>query len=103
MLTLQGAEAAAPALDRLIASHAIGGYESPARYLPSEAKQRSRQNALPSAVGLRAMSRRPPPARRSRRSALETFIGDVDTARAQPLLNAAWLRAPRSVSASTHW
>jgi predicted exporter len=89
---LQGAEAAAPALDRLIASHAIGGYESPARYLPSEATQRSRQNALPSAVDLRARLAQAAAGTPFETSALEAFIGDVDTARTQPLLNAAWLR-----------
>ena len=90
--TLQGAELAAPVLDKLVASHAIGGYESPARYLPSEATQRRRQEALPSAAELRvsvaqAVQNTPFDAK-----ALEPFIADVDSARTQPFLSASWLR-----------
>jgi predicted exporter len=89
---LQGAEAAGPALDRLVASHAIGGYETPARYLPSEATQRSRQNALPAAADLRARVAQAVEGTPFDPKSLEAFIADVDTARTQPLLNAGWLR-----------
>jgi predicted exporter len=89
---LQGAEAAAPALDRLVASHAIGGYETPARYLPSEATQRRRQNALPAAVDLRGRVAQAVEGTPFDLKSLDAFIGDVDTARTQPLLNAAFLR-----------
>ena len=44
---LQGAERVARQLDPLVASGVIGGYESPARYLPSAATQRARQASLP--------------------------------------------------------
>ncbi|GAB2452877.1 MMPL family transporter [Cupriavidus yeoncheonensis] len=44
---LEGAERVARQLDPLVASGVIGGYESPARYLPSAATQRARQASLP--------------------------------------------------------
>jgi predicted exporter len=44
---LRGAEAAARRLDPLVAQGLIGGYDSPARFLPSEALQRERQRSLP--------------------------------------------------------
>jgi predicted exporter len=89
---LQGAETAAPVLDRMVATHAIGGYETPARYLPSEATQRSRQDALPASAELRARLVAATQGTPFDPHALEAFISDVDTARTQPLLNAAWLR-----------
>ena len=44
---LQGAEQAGAALDGLIARGVLGGYQSPALYLPSRALQRRRRQALP--------------------------------------------------------
>lgn len=49
---LRGAEAAARRLDRLVAQGLIGGYDSPARFLPSEALQRERQRSLPAPEAL---------------------------------------------------
>ncbi|RKP46600.1 MMPL family transporter [Pararobbsia silviterrae] len=89
---LEGAERAAPVLDRLSASHAIGGYESPARYLPSEATQRQRQESLPPAAELRARLAQAADGTPFDPQALEPFIADVDSARTQPLLTASWLR-----------
>ncbi|CAM2146946.1 Membrane transport protein MMPL domain-containing protein [Pararobbsia alpina] len=90
--TLQGAELAAPVLDRLVATHAIGGYESPARYLPSEATQRRRQESLPAAADLRARLAQAVQGTPFDAKALEPFIADVDSARSQPVLTAGWLR-----------
>ena len=44
---LQGAEQAGAALDGLLARGVLGGYQSPALYLPSRALQRRRRQALP--------------------------------------------------------
>ena len=50
---LQGAERLGASLDRLRHAGVIGGYDTPARFLPSEATQRARQNSLPAADELR--------------------------------------------------
>lgn len=85
---LQQVEAIVPRLDALVEQGLIGGYDSPARFLPSERSQRARQAALPEADRLRerlieAQAGSPLPASR-----LEPFIRAVDQARAQPLLEA---------------
>lgn len=49
---LRGAEAAAQRLDPLVTQGLIGGYDSPARFLPSEALQRERQRILPTTEAL---------------------------------------------------
>jgi len=51
---LQGAEAAGQRLAPLVAQGLIGGFDSPARFLPSEALQRQRQQSLPDTDRLRA-------------------------------------------------
>lgn len=85
---LQQVEAIVPRLDALVEQGLIGGYDSPARFLPSERTQRARQAALPDADRLRerlieAQVGSPLPAAR-----LEPFIRAVDQARNQPLLRA---------------
>jgi predicted exporter len=50
---LQAAEHAGAQLDRLVAAGVIGGYDTPARFLPSEATQRARRGSLPTAAQLR--------------------------------------------------
>jgi len=86
---LAQAEAAGARLDPLIAAGVIGGYESPARLLPSPALQAQRRAALPEAEALRANLAQatvdgPLPARR-----LSGFVDDVQAARQQPLLTLA--------------
>ncbi|MES2099876.1 MAG: MMPL family transporter [Pseudomonadota bacterium] len=83
---LAAAEAAGARLDRLVEAGAIGGYESPARMLPSPATQQARQAALPDAATLSARLREatvdgPLPAAR-----LGEFITNVQAARQQTLL-----------------
>jgi predicted exporter len=51
---LQWAEAAGRQLDALVGTHVIGGYDSPARYLPSQATQAMRLASLPDSARLRA-------------------------------------------------
>jgi predicted exporter len=81
-LALEAAERAAAALDELIARGALAGYESPTRFLPSQAAQRLRQQALPDAQALernleQAMRELP-----FRPGAFEPFLADVAAARA---------------------
>lgn len=89
---LAQAEAAGVRLDRLVNDGVLGGYESPARVLPSPAMQKLRQAALPDAAVLsanldQATAGGPLPAKR-----LSGFIDDVQTARQQPLLTLASLK-----------
>jgi predicted exporter len=89
---LAQAEAAGERLDKLVASGAIGGYESPARLLPSPATQQRRRDALPEpavlAANLQAATDDGPlPARR-----LQAFLDDVQAARQQPVLTLASLK-----------
>ncbi|HLO63846.1 MAG TPA: hypothetical protein VK165_12885, partial [Azonexus sp.] len=51
---LQAAERAGQKLDALIAAGVIGGYDSPARFLPSQATQASRRTALPESAELQS-------------------------------------------------
>lgn len=50
---LEATEALTPTLERWVASGVIAGYDTPTRYLPSIATQRSRQAALPAPEVLR--------------------------------------------------
>ena len=80
---LEGAEAVGARLDRLVAEGALGGYDSPARILPSAATQLRRLAALPDAATLaahlaEATADGPLPAAR-----LGPFIADVEAARSQ--------------------
>lgn len=83
---LAASERAARALDALVAAGTIAGYESPARYLPSQATQRARLAALPTDTQLRqrfaaAVAGLPLSAAR-----FEPFFADVaDARRAAPL------------------
>lgn len=88
---LQAAEAAGARLDTLVAAGRLGGYDSPARFLPSQSLQRQRQAALPDPEILAqrlatAQADSPLPASR-----LAPFIADIGAARSQPLLDRAQL------------
>lgn len=90
--TLVRAEAAGRALDALVEQGRIAGYDSIARWLPSEALQRQRLAALPQAEPLRAALAEataggPLPATR-----LAPFVEDVQAARGKPLITPAQLR-----------
>jgi predicted exporter len=80
------AERVGERLDGLVARRVLGGYDSPARLLPSPQTQRSRVASLPPPTELRlrleqALRDSPLPAAR-----LGPFLEDVEKARAQPLL-----------------
>ena len=83
---LRRAEQAGAALDPLIGQGALGGYQSPARYLPSRALQRARQQALPPPAVLRRRLARALAGTPLSSAALTPFIHAVEQARtATPL------------------
>ncbi|WP_175923966.1 MMPL family transporter [Burkholderia latens] len=91
---LERAEKVAAQLQPLVDRGALAGFESPARYLPSDAAQRARQASLPDADVLAARMRdavaNQPIAVRP--DLFAPFIADVDAARHAPLLTRADLR-----------
>lgn len=86
---LSGAEALAPALDALVAGGRLGGYESPARYLPSPGRQRARLAALPPADTLRTRLGEALAGLPLRAERLDDFIAEVEAARSRGLLTRA--------------
>jgi predicted exporter len=83
---LRGAESAARALQGLADRKLIGGFDSPANYLPSMATQESRRGSLPSAAELRAnlkqaMENLP------LRAGLQPFLEDVEATRHAALVS----------------
>jgi predicted exporter len=86
---LQGAERAARQLDLLVQGGQIGGYDNPARFLPSQQTQQLRLDALPAADVLRerlALALVDSPLSAAR---LEPFLEDVEAARKKPLMTRA--------------
>ena len=86
-------EALERALDALVARGAIDGYDDAARYLPSAAKQRARQAALPDAGTLRAALDSASAATEFRAGVFEPFLTDVEQARTLEPLTIDKLRA----------
>jgi predicted exporter len=89
---LRDCEKIAGALDSLITTHAIGGFDSPARYLPSIAAQSERRASLPDSEELRARLRAATATLAVNSERLEPFVQDVARARAAPLLTLADLK-----------
>ena len=85
---LEAAEKAGRALDPLVASNVLAGYDSPARFLPSATAQRARQAALPEAAVLRDRLGQALQGLPLRAGRLEPFVADVEQARTAPLLTA---------------
>jgi predicted exporter len=83
---LQGAEAVDTRLDPLVAAGSIGGYESPSRYLPSQALQRERRASLPDGTTLQSRIAGAARAAGLRPERLAPFLEDVAAARQAPLL-----------------
>ncbi|HDR9159226.1 TPA: MMPL family transporter [Burkholderia vietnamiensis] len=91
---LERAEQVAAQLQPLVDRGALAGFETPARYLPSDAAQRARQASLPSADVLAARMR---DAVANQPVSVQPelfapFIADVDAARRAPLLTRDDLR-----------
>ena len=85
-MALQAAEKTGAQLDRLVASGQIGGYDSPARFLPSLASQNARRASLPTDEYLRprldaALQDSPLAA-----SKLTPFLNEIASARQAPNL-----------------
>jgi predicted exporter len=83
---LRACEKVAGALDPLIANRTIGGFDSPARYLPSFAAQADRRASLPDTEQLRVRLHAATATLAVRAERLEPFVEDIARAREAPLL-----------------
>jgi predicted exporter len=83
---LRGAEHAGQVLQNLVGEKVIGGFESPADYLPSMALQESRRGSLPSASVLRANLKEAVSDLPLRADRLQPFLEDVEATRHAPLV-----------------
>ena len=91
---LEGAEKVSARLQPLVDSGVLAGFESPSRFLPSDATQRARLASLPPAAELEARMRAAVAGQsvEVEASVFAPFIADVQRARAAPLLTRADLR-----------
>ncbi|HEX7348100.1 MAG TPA: xanthomonadin transporter [Rhodanobacteraceae bacterium] len=95
---LQLSERIAPALQKLMAAHAVDGGELPSRFLPSIATQRARQAKLPDAVKLQAALQQALQGLPFRAGVFAPFVADVEAARKlPPLTPAQFERSPLGV------
>jgi predicted exporter/predicted hotdog family 3-hydroxylacyl-ACP dehydratase len=85
-------EALDPALQALVARHAIGGYDHAARYVPSAATQLRRQQRLPDVDALRDTLRVALAGTPFRPDVFEPFAEDVQRARTLPPLTIETMR-----------
>jgi predicted exporter len=85
---LELAERAAQPLEALVDAKVIGGFDSPANYLPSMAAQRARRASLPDAAQLRESLRQATADLALSADALQPFLADVEKTRQAPLLGA---------------
>jgi len=83
---LRGAEASVARLTPLVQQGALSHVDAPTRWLPSEATQRQRQAALPSADELRSRLQRALRDLPLSPEKLQGFVDDVERARQAPLL-----------------
>ncbi len=78
---LRGAESAAQVLAPLVEQRVIGGFDSPANYLPSQSAQAARRASLPEPAVLRANLERAADGLALDSGRLTPFLDDVETAR----------------------
>ncbi len=83
---LRGAERTAVTLEALIDEKVIGGFDSPALYLPSLAAQEARRSSLPAPDTLRANLRQGAAGLALNSEQLTPFLEDVEAARRGPLI-----------------
>ncbi len=87
---LQWAEAASRTLDTLVGAHVIGSYDSPARYLPSQATQAARLASIPDDALLRTHLTAATAGLPIARGAFEPFLQQAAAARqAGPITRAS--------------
>jgi len=89
---LRGAERASRALEPLIDEKVIGGFDSPAAYLPSLATQGARRASLPARSVLRDSLAQATAGLAIRGEQLAPFLDDVDAARSGALITPEDLR-----------
>jgi predicted exporter len=89
---LQASEQIGEILQRLSQQRLLGGFESPATYLPSLASQRARQAALPAPQTLRENLQQALQGLPFRPGLFEPFLRDVAAAREQSLLDRSGLQ-----------
>jgi predicted exporter len=89
---LRGAERAGEALQPLIDAGVIGGYDSPALYMPSQLTQQARRDALPDGEALRVNLRTAMADSELKEDSLQPFLRDVQAARSAPLMTPDDLR-----------
>jgi len=82
------AERAAQVLGPLVDSHVIGGFDSPANYLPSAATQEARRASLPGATQLRENLRQATAGLALSSERLQPFLRDAEAARSSPPITA---------------
>lgn len=83
---LAGSERLARNLDTLVSDKTISAFDAPSRWLPSDATQRTRQQALPDAPTLAAAMAEALKGTPFRPETFAPFLADVATARRAPLL-----------------
>ena len=89
---LRGAERTGNALKPLIEAKVIGGFDSPANFLPSLATQEARRNSLPDPAALRENLRKATAGLALSSEQLTPFLDDVEAARRGPLIAPEELR-----------
>ena len=92
---LEHAEQIGSALQPLVDQGAIEGFETPARYLPSTATQRARQQALPDAAALERNLRAALDGQPLAFDAVRDFLAEAEAARQQAPLQRADLHGTR--------
>jgi predicted exporter/predicted hotdog family 3-hydroxylacyl-ACP dehydratase len=90
---LRTLETLEPSLQALVSSGAIGGYDHAARYVPSAATQKQRQERLADPAALRAALERARAGTPFRAGVFEPFLQDVEKARTLPPLTVEALRS----------
>jgi len=83
---LQLSERLEPAVDKLVAAHAVDALELPSRYLPSVAVQQARQAKLPDRATLQASLTQALQGLPFRADLFQPFLDDVEVARTLPPL-----------------
>jgi len=85
--TLQIAETVGHVLDKQVANGLLGGYDSPAIYLPSQATQRARQHVIPDRKVLQENLSKAVSGLPFKANAFGEFLRQAEAARVAPLLS----------------